>query len=94
MSIIFGMRKAGFQKVQRTELLDLSHATDRYASDGTFLCVNGQVGMGFDLGRIGLPQPGEQRQGLRDIVGQLQNLADRQARIQKATYDMATGRNK
>ena len=29
-----------------------------------------------------------------DILGQLQNLADRQARIQKATYDMATGRNK
>lgn len=36
---------------------------------------------------------GEQAQDL-DILGQLQNLAERQARIQKATYDMATGRNK
>jgi hypothetical protein len=29
-----------------------------------------------------------------DVVGQLQNLADRQARIQRATYDLATGKNK
>ena len=36
---------------------------------------------------------GEQAQD-QDVLGQLQNLADRQARIQKATYDMATGRNK
>lgn len=43
--------------------------------------------------RLGRMVEGEQAQEL-DIVGQLQNLADRQARIQKATYDMATGRNK
>ena len=29
-----------------------------------------------------------------DVVNQLQRLSDRQARIQKATYDLATGRNK
>jgi hypothetical protein len=29
-----------------------------------------------------------------DLVGQLQNLSERQARIQKATHDIATGRNK
>jgi hypothetical protein len=43
--------------------------------------------------RLGRMVEGEQAQDL-DIIGQLQNLADRQARIQKATYDMATGRNK
>jgi len=43
--------------------------------------------------RLGRMVEGEQAQEL-DILGQLQNLADRQARIQKATYDMATGRNK
>jgi hypothetical protein len=43
--------------------------------------------------RLGRLVEGEQAQDL-DIIGQLQNLADRQARIQKATYDMATGRNK
>ncbi|MGE5192117.1 MAG: hypothetical protein ACM3U2_06400 [Deltaproteobacteria bacterium] len=43
--------------------------------------------------RLGRMVEGEQAQDL-DVVSQLQNLADRQARIQKATYDMATGRNK
>lgn len=43
--------------------------------------------------RLGRMVEGEQAQD-QDILGQLQNLADRQARIQKATYDMATGRNK
>ena len=43
--------------------------------------------------RLGRLVEGEQAQD-DDLVGQLQNLADRQARIQKATYDMATGRNK
>jgi hypothetical protein len=43
--------------------------------------------------RLGRLVEGEQAQE-QDILGQLQNLADRQARIQKATYDMATGRNK
>src|SRR5262249_38955773 len=43
--------------------------------------------------RLGRMVEGEQAQEL-DIIGQLQNLADRQARVQKATYDMATGRNK
>ena len=42
---------------------------------------------------LGRMVEGEQAQE-EDILGQLQNLADRQARIQKATYDMATGRNK
>jgi len=43
--------------------------------------------------RLGRMVEGEQAQE-PDLLGQLQNLADRQARIQKATYDMATGRNK
>ena len=43
--------------------------------------------------RLGRLVEGEQAQD-QDILGQLQNLADRQARVQKATYDMATGRNK
>jgi hypothetical protein len=42
---------------------------------------------------LGRMVEGEQAQE-DDVLGQLQNLADRQARIQKATYDMATGRNK
>lgn len=43
--------------------------------------------------RLGRMVEGEQAQD-NDVLNQLQNLADRQARIQKATYDMATGRNK
>jgi hypothetical protein len=43
--------------------------------------------------RLGRLVDGEQAQE-QDILGQLQNLAERQARVQKATYDMATGRNK
>src|SRR5262249_29214366 len=43
--------------------------------------------------RLGRLVEGEQAQDL-DIIAKLQNLADRQARVQKATYDMATGRNK
>src|SRR5262249_35599841 len=43
--------------------------------------------------RLGRLVEGEQAQDA-DILNQLQNLADRQARVQKATYDMATGRNK
>ena len=42
--------------------------------------------------RLGRSVDGEQ--ALQpDIVGQLQKLSQRQARIQKATYDLATGRN-
>ena len=43
--------------------------------------------------RLGRMVDGEQALD-DDVVGQLQNLAERQARIQKAAYDMATGRNK
>ncbi|MBI3862631.1 MAG: hypothetical protein HY290_12130, partial [Planctomycetia bacterium] len=43
--------------------------------------------------RLGRMVEGEQAVD-PDVLGQLQNLAERQARIQKATYDMATGRNK
>ncbi|MBS0266595.1 MAG: hypothetical protein JSS02_31985 [Planctomycetes bacterium] len=43
--------------------------------------------------RLGRMVEGEQALDA-DIVGQLQNLAERQARIQRAAYDMATGRNR
>jgi hypothetical protein len=29
-----------------------------------------------------------------EVIDQLQDLAERQARVQKATYDISTGRNK
>jgi hypothetical protein len=43
--------------------------------------------------RLGRMVEGEQAEA-SDIVDQLQNLADRQARIQKATHDLATEKNK
>ncbi|MFN0055743.1 MAG: hypothetical protein ACKV0T_26670 [Planctomycetales bacterium] len=43
--------------------------------------------------RLGRLVEGEQANDL-DLIGQLQNLAERQARIQKATHDIATGKNK
>jgi hypothetical protein len=43
--------------------------------------------------RLGRLVEGEQAEE-SDIVNQLQNLADRQARIQKATHDLATEKNK
>jgi len=43
--------------------------------------------------RLGRAVDGEQAQD-PDIVSQLQNLSDRQARIQQRTYDLVTGKNK
>jgi hypothetical protein len=43
--------------------------------------------------RLGRLVDGEQATDL-DVVGQLHKLSERQARIQRATYDLATGRNK
>jgi asparagine synthase (glutamine-hydrolysing) len=47
MSVIFGMRHRSDQTVQEGQLLDLAHATDRYALDGTFVRARGHMGMGF-----------------------------------------------
>ncbi len=43
--------------------------------------------------RLGREVDGEQAKQA-EVVDQLQELAERQARVQKATYDIATGRNK
>jgi hypothetical protein len=43
--------------------------------------------------RLGQMIDGEQASDA-DVIGQLQNLADRQSRIQRATHDLATGKNK
>jgi hypothetical protein len=43
--------------------------------------------------RLGRLVDGEQAVDA-DVVNQLQRLSERQSRIQKATYDLATGRNK
>ncbi len=47
MCIIFGIRKPRRQTVEERQLLDLAHATDKYAPDGTFVRSNGGLGMGF-----------------------------------------------
>jgi hypothetical protein len=43
--------------------------------------------------RLGREVEGEQAEAA-EVVDQLQELAERQARVQKATYDISTGRNK
>jgi hypothetical protein len=43
--------------------------------------------------RLGREVEGEQAEST-EVVDQLQELAERQARVQKATYDISTGRNK
>jgi len=43
--------------------------------------------------RLGREVEGEQAENA-EVVDQLQDLAERQARVQKATYDISTGRNK
>ncbi|MFN9372260.1 MAG: hypothetical protein ACK6D3_10305 [Planctomycetaceae bacterium] len=43
--------------------------------------------------RLGREVEGEQAEAA-DVIDQLQDLAERQARVQKATYDISTGRNK
>jgi asparagine synthase (glutamine-hydrolysing) len=58
MSIIFGIKKEKDRKVEEPELRELSHATDRYASDGTFIRLDGPIGMGFQ------PYYTHQRSGL------------------------------
>jgi hypothetical protein len=43
--------------------------------------------------RLGREVEGEQAEAT-EVIDQLQDLAERQARVQKATYDISTGRNK
>jgi hypothetical protein len=43
--------------------------------------------------RLGREVEGEQAENA-EVIDQLQDLAERQARVQKATYDISTGRNK
>ncbi|MFM8222487.1 MAG: hypothetical protein ACKOJF_26585, partial [Planctomycetaceae bacterium] len=43
--------------------------------------------------RLGREVEGEQANSA-EVIDQLEELAERQARIQKATYDISTGRNK
>jgi asparagine synthase (glutamine-hydrolysing) len=47
MSIIFGIRKSERGMVTEPQLLDLARATNRWARDGTFVNVQGPIGMGF-----------------------------------------------
>jgi len=47
MSIIFGVREPLGAVVPQQELLSMARATERYAPDGTWVTVEGRVGMGF-----------------------------------------------
>jgi asparagine synthase (glutamine-hydrolysing) len=47
MSIIFGVRRPKGDFVEEQYLVDLAHATDRYAPDGTFISAKGRLGMAF-----------------------------------------------
>lgn len=47
MSILFGIRRAEGQNVEEHLLRRMASATERYAPDGTFIKVNGRIGMGF-----------------------------------------------
>jgi asparagine synthase (glutamine-hydrolysing) len=47
MSILFGIRQAEGHAVEERQLQRMALATARYAPDGTFLKVNGRVGMGL-----------------------------------------------
>jgi asparagine synthase (glutamine-hydrolysing) len=47
MSILFGVCQAEQHVVEERQLIELSHATKRYAEDGTFVLANGRIGMGF-----------------------------------------------
>jgi asparagine synthase (glutamine-hydrolysing) len=47
MSIIFGVRTADGGKAEEPQLVTLGRATNRFATDGTFVQCRGRVGMGF-----------------------------------------------
>ena len=47
MSILAGIYRPEGNAMEENELMSLSGATDRYASDGTFVRANGPVGMVF-----------------------------------------------
>lgn len=47
MSILFGLYSDDSRTISKETLLRLASATNRYAPDGTAICVNGQIGMGF-----------------------------------------------
>jgi asparagine synthase (glutamine-hydrolysing) len=47
MSNILGLRKAEGQIIEEPQLINLAHATNRYAPDGTFVRAIGRVGMVF-----------------------------------------------
>jgi asparagine synthase (glutamine-hydrolysing) len=47
MSILFGVRYTDGRAVDESQLIELAHATERYAPDGTFVRSLGGLGMGF-----------------------------------------------
>jgi asparagine synthase (glutamine-hydrolysing) len=47
MSIIFGTCKPRGEQTAQQEMQRLATPTNRYAADGTFIAVRGQIGMGF-----------------------------------------------
>jgi asparagine synthase (glutamine-hydrolysing) len=47
MSIIFGVIKAAGEAVETPDLLKLAQSTQQHAPDGTFVCAQGHIGMGF-----------------------------------------------
>src|SRR5260370_42305634 len=47
MSIMFGVINPEGYAVEERQLLQMAHATDRWAPDGTFVQARGQIGMGF-----------------------------------------------
>jgi asparagine synthase (glutamine-hydrolysing) len=77
MSIIFGVRKSERDLVIEPQLLDLARATDQWAPDGTFVNMQGHVGMGFQ------PYHTHQRSNLESQppVDQFGNMATLDGRL-------------
>jgi asparagine synthase (glutamine-hydrolysing) len=77
MSIIFGVRQGRDNTVHEQTLLDLAHATDRWAPDGTFVRAKGRIGMGVQ------PYRTHKRCGLemQPVVDDLGNMVALDGRI-------------
>jgi len=82
MSIIFGICRPVIQTVERAELLSLASATQRFATDGTFVQVSQNIGMGFqpyhthERSRLEVQPASDQRGNLLVLDGRLDNYAE------------------
>lgn len=93
MSILAGIYRPEGNAMEENELMSLSGATDRYASDGTFVRANGPVGMAFqpfythERSRLECRPLAEQHGNMLTFDGRLDNHAELRQKLHIVAAD-------